>query len=1333
MSNPHEIRLIINRVDDYYTARWIESDGQQSKPFNLTLPLTQADAFDLRWYLETYLQLPGAGDHQRAKNIEQKLTGWGQAMFDAVFGHGEGIHIFRNLLEAQASGQPGLLTIGSTDAAILTQPWEMMRDKRSPLVFQDIIIRRQLQGSGPTVKHQLSLPLRVLLIVSRPIDVGFIDPRNSIDPMLDALEVLPPGRVTVDFCDPATLPQLEKTISQARKAKQPYHIVHFDGHGTYLPRTGVGALAFEREDGTNYLVTGTQLGDLLARLDVPLALLEACRSSDLSEQPVFGSVAPALLKSGVGSVIAFSHAVHVQAARLLVERFYTELAEGRSIGQALAEGRTGLYADRARWLHRGPNAETIDLQDWFIPQLYQVGADLAMIEQAQTLPAAEAPAPAPALDGLHGFPPAPLYRFHGRAMELLALERAFRRYSAALLSGMGGMGKTALAREAASWWRRTGRFDVAVFCSFEQKAGAERVVQLLGQALAGDDFSALSAEEQWATAVDLFHKNRVLLVWDNFESTLPMYQVGEESTLPEGGQDAGPLTFDDEARSRLHRLYGELTEGKPLGRLLVTCRPQETGLPGLKEYPLTGLARPDSLHLLAAILDQKSISTERAGYEREDIDALLAALDDHPLSIELVAPHLKTLTPQTIRQEFDQLLARFADGSAFEGRNRSLLASLTFSSRRLSQAAQDVLPYLAWFAGGAFELSILNFTGLDPEVWAAIRTELLATALVKVEALPGFTNPYLRFHPTLPYAARAEAVSDPAAAEERFIAVYLSVMAAAREALMGSQPAAGMALVAGEEASLRSAIRRAFGRGDHHEAWQMADTLGIYLERAGRLREQDSLVAWVKDQLPEATGLTVAACGVIQDHAWRLFTQGQAAEAIQEVQSLLARLEREGLADGAEPASQIAMSYGYLGRIYYHAGRADLALDPLQKAVALFEQLGDPQRGNFAAALGDLANAYSALGRFDEALKVSERALAISRDMGHHRSNAALLGQSAAILMGQQRYAEADARYEEALQAARTAGDLELQGSLLQHQGALQSNIGNQNRAVELYKQAITLFQQANNPGSEMRTCDLLGSAERQRGHLDAAEGWYARSRELALQLNDQYHQAIVAQNLGILYQIRAEQVPDDATRTALLRQAVASVEESLAIKLQQQGQIGAAMSYFQLGVLHQMLQELEQAEKYMLQALQIYESLDLPDVYKAYYNLADIARERGDAETAAKWQAKHDAKLAEVQRLRRGEGAGGPGDQQGVAQLAGPVLALAQAAFQARVSNTSLEPEAAEALAHLAGLPQPLGGVGAFLQAVATGQPLPPVPSGLPPAITEILEKLVEALEEQE
>ncbi len=1343
--SPYQVRLIVNPADGYYTAHWVEADGQQSEPFKLTLPLTQANANDLRWYLETYYQLPGAGDHKRAEGIERKLVGWGQDMFKAIFGGSEGTNVYRTLM---AASEPRLLTLGATDPALLTQPWEMLRDRRGPLAFQGVIIRRQLLGSGRPRQYALQAPLRVLLIVSRPSDTGFIDPRISIPPILDALEALPPGQVQVDFCDPPTLAQLEQTVAQARRQQRPYHIVHFDGHGTYLPRTGVGALAFERDDGSSHLVTGTQLGDLLARLDVPLVLLEACRSSDLSDRPVFGSVAPALLDSGVGSVIAFSHAVHVQAARLLVERFYRELVAGQTIGQALLESRLALRADPARWLHLGPNAETVDLQDWFIPQLYQVGTDLAIVA-----PQPAGPGPSPilpsfggqrshaeashsAVGGLYHFPPPPLYRFHGRALELLALERAFRRYPAVLVSGMGGMGKTALSREAAAWWLRTGRFEAAVFCTFEQKAGAERVVQLLGQALAGDAFSARPAEEQWAAAVDLFHRRRVLLVWDNFESTLPIYQrealpptpaqkEGESASPPLGGTEAtfplaggieggptfplvggiegGPLQFSADARARLHQLYRELTEGQPIGRLLITCRPAETGLPGLKEQPLEGLARPDSLHLLAAILDLKGITTDREGYEREAIEALLKTLDDHPLSIELVAPHLKNLPPARIQAEFGQLLDRFSDERATEGRNRSLLASLEFSKRRLSPEAQAILPTLAWFEGGVFEQFLLAFANLQPEAWQPMRDELVATALIRVEELEPFNTPYLHFHPTLPYAAARQTagVSETPAvfqdAAARFIEVYRAVRKVARDALFGRQPAAGMALLAREEANLRAAITYAFRRGERQAAGMMADTLRLYLERAGRLRERDSLVAWVRANQPAEAGLDVAACSAILDHAWSLFTRGQAAEALQQVQGLIARLESEGLVGEEDPTFQLGTSYRQLSWIFLNAGRPDLVLEPAQKAIALLEKLtGDSARNNLSAALGDLANAYRNLGKLNAALETNKRVLIIQRELRRDQGVAIALGQIATILRQQQRYAEAETHYEEALQIALAARDLSLQGLLLQHQGILQDDLGHFDRAVSLYKQALRLFQQANNPGGEMQTCDLLATSEAQQGQLDAAEAWYARSRELAQQLSDQKHFVGVARNLGILYQNRAEQAPDQATRQSYLRQAIVFVKESLDGFIEFNDQVNAAASYTQLGVLYRLLGELEQAEKYMLQALQIHESLNLPEVYKDYDHLANITRDRGDEAAAARWQAKREAKVKELERLRRGEEAG--------EKLAELILTLAQAAYQVRVSGGSLEPQAAELLAQVAELPPPLGAVGPFLQAVAAG-----------------------------
>ncbi len=71
--------------------------------------------------------------------------------------------------------------------------------------------------------------------------------------------------------------------------------------------------------------------------------------------------------------------------------------------------------------------------------------------------------------------------------------------------------------------------------------------------------------------------------------------------------------------------------------------------------------------------------------------------------------------------------------------------------------------------------------------------------------------------------------------------------------------------------------------------------------------------------------------------------------------------------------------------------------------------------------------------------------------------------------------------------------------------------------------------------------------------------------------------------------------------------------------------------------------------------------------------------------------------------------------------------MKLTQAVFTARGQGSALDPEAAETVAQMAGLPAPFGAVGTFLEAVASGGPIPPVPEGLPSEVASILEKLKE------
>ena len=95
-------------------------------------------------------------------------------------------------------------------------------------------------------------------------------------------------------------------------------------------------------------------GHPLAKYKISLVVLEACRSGTMGRTAVFRSVAPRLIQAGVGSALSMGHAVHVEAARLLLDRFYRELVRGTTIGQAIAEARSTLISTPARWLETGP-------------------------------------------------------------------------------------------------------------------------------------------------------------------------------------------------------------------------------------------------------------------------------------------------------------------------------------------------------------------------------------------------------------------------------------------------------------------------------------------------------------------------------------------------------------------------------------------------------------------------------------------------------------------------------------------------------------------------------------------------------------------------------------------------------------------------------------------------------------------------------------------------------------------------------------------------------------------------------------------------------------------
>ena len=760
---------------------------------------------------------------------------------------------------------------------------------------------------------------------------------------------------------------------------------------------------------------------------------------------------------------------------------------------------------------------------------------------------------------------------------------------------------------------------------------------------------------------------------------------------------------------------------------------------GARQHELHGLARPDSLWLLVRVLETAGVDLDDKRLSRDRLNKLLDLLADHPLSIELVGPHLKKLTPEEIIADFGTLLAEFKRGAGVE-RNESLLASLAFSTRRLSAAAQVAMPWLGLFSGGVFEVNLLDVSGMNPKQWEAVRAELEATALIRVESdLTLGDRPYLRFHPTLAYAVTAFSLSPAQGGEgrgegvvrQRFIEVYRSVRATAYKALFGKNPKMGMELLAHEEANYRTAVRWAAAEKQYAVASDMGTTFKDYLQRSGRLRERDAWVAWLAAEVRKG-GFTEDVAIYERNEAWTLFTQGKGEEAIRRLHDLLQQLRET---TDFDPAFQLALTQAWLGRILDHCGLSEQAIPVLEAAVQQWETLvthagadhAENERGNLSATLGDLANALRAAGRLDEALVKSDRALGIRRELGHDREVAAGLTRSAQIFMEQGRYAEADARYDDAIAAAQCAGDRDLEGKILVHQGGLADDQQQYDRATDLYQRALKLFQEMNHEGEIMRTCNLLGVVEQEQGRLAEARTWYERSRELAQQLGASAELSQAAQNIGIVCQQEGEAARRQRNEPAArqrFEEAKRSLQESLRLKQQLGKKPFEATAWGQLAQVHLLLGELDDAERHAKNCLQIDESLNIiRELPSDYQIMADIARARGNSAQAAKWERKRDQLLEELDRRAQGPG-GLP------AQLLQAIHGIALACAQAGVEQRELDPGVEAALSQMAALPAPLSDLAGFCRRLSAGE-LPGVPAGLPNEIAQFLEQVLAAVRE--
>ena len=411
---PLELRLTFSDATHVMVSLFGDNPDT-SPPAEFINPLEEADLKELRWYLEDYGTTYAAEpDDNRAAAVRDRLPVWGTALFEAALeGERKAAKLFDRFLDAAEEGR--VLSIAADHPAVLSLPWELLHTPNGTFLCNEnppISIRRGLPSAGQGRSPHQRDPkpgLHLLFIISRPEGVPFINPRSDADAVLTALKDQKQQRAEVEFLRPPTLDALRRRLRDNRLPE--VDIIHFDGHGAFgkekskdsVGKAGKdefskgdaaaadrrqGWLLFEDRDGNEDRVSAEEFGKLLHQNHAGLVVLSACQSAAMDREDPMSGVAARLVHAGIPAVIAMTHSVLVSTAEQLFAEFYGSLFKGWPVAQSLDEARHALLFNPERGTRlRGTDGReevTLELHDWFLPALYQSGADRPLLSAADT-------------------------------------------------------------------------------------------------------------------------------------------------------------------------------------------------------------------------------------------------------------------------------------------------------------------------------------------------------------------------------------------------------------------------------------------------------------------------------------------------------------------------------------------------------------------------------------------------------------------------------------------------------------------------------------------------------------------------------------------------------------------------------------------------------------------------------------------------------------------------------------------------------------------------------------------------------------------------------------
>ncbi|WP_251094989.1 tetratricopeptide repeat protein [Streptomyces sp. Caat 7-52] len=649
----------------------------------------------------------------------------------------------------------------------------------------------------------------------------------------------------------------------------------------------------------------------------------------------------------------------------------------------------------------------------------------------------QAPAPT-ALDAL----PPRAAGFTGRDEELGRLRAALdpsgsgteQAVLVTAVSGLGGIGKTALAVQAAYAAREAGWFPGGVL--FVDLHGYDDVPVTADQALQSllralgvepEHIPATADERAGLYRSELAEREAVLIVADNASSP--------EQVRP-------------------------LLPGGARHRVLVTSRDRLPQL-GARLLPLDELTPEAAYELLDRALRIAEPDDGRIAAEREAA-ARLAELCGHlPLALQIAVALLAEDPGKPVAELAGDLATSYDRLAALDDGHRSVRAAFELSYRRLPDGHARLLSLLALAPGPEVSEEVATVLAGPAGPLPAGLKALARAHLVERGNTPGCW----RMHDLVRAFGAAAGSGGTVEARLRLLAHYYRFADAADDRLqwLPGRPeperfatrAEALAWLDREREGLVAAVQWAREEPYADTAVRLALCLSRYL-RWRRHLDAEIAVSAVAQETAHRRGDREGEGLAWNNLGLALWAVGRAAEAVD------AHIRDRDICQERGDRPGEALAWNHLGLALFESGRTGDAMDAYVRARELYRELGD--REGEAMVWNNLGSALQAADRPQEAIAAHIRSRDLRQDLGDRHGEMAAWHNLGNALSGDGRIDEAMEAYGKALVIAAEFEDRYAVAQTLDNMGMAHQDARRPAEAHAYYLRAADAYIRANAP-----------------------------------------------------------------------------------------------------------------------------------------------------------------------------------------------------------------------------------------------------------------------------